>query len=178
MVGMTCPRTLRVCFVCTGNICRSPMAEVVFHAMVTDAGLESRVDVDSAGTGGWHVGERADLRAVRALAAAGYDGSAHRARQFQRDWFASSDLVIALDRSHERTLRSWAGDAAERDKVVLLRRFDPSASDRGAGLDVPDPYYDGEAEFAAVLGLVEASCRGLLEHVATLVTAPAAGHRP
>ena len=94
----------RICFVCSGNICRSPMAEVVMADLVAAAGLADVVVVDSAGTGDWHIGERADRRAVAALAARGYDGATHRAKQFDPHWFRQRDLVIGLDRGHERTL--------------------------------------------------------------------------
>src|SRR5690349_23945993 len=86
----------RVVFVCTGNICRSPMADVVFRGFADAAGLGSRVASTSAGTGDWHVGERADVRTLEALERAGYDGTRHRARQFTHADFARSDLVIAL----------------------------------------------------------------------------------
>ncbi len=98
----------RVSFVCSGNICRSPMAGIVFAQIAADAGLGDRFVVESAGTGDWHVGEPADERTIAALAARGYDGSRHRARQFDPDRFPDLDLVVALDRSHERVLRSWA----------------------------------------------------------------------
>jgi protein-tyrosine phosphatase len=153
----------RICFVCSGNICRSPMAEAVMRELVDAAGLSEAVLVDSAGTGDWHIGERADLRAQRVLSAAGYDAGAHRARQFEPDWFASLDLVIALDRGHERTLRAWAPDEEQRAKVRLIRGYDPEAGP--AELDVPDPYYDGERAFAEVLDQLEAACRGLLAQV-------------
>lgn len=153
----------RICFVCSGNVCRSPMAESVMRELVDQAGLTGAVEVDSAGTGDWHVGERADLRAQRVLSGAGYDASGHRARQFEAGWFDTLDLVIALDRGHERTLRAWASDEEQRAKVQLLRGFDPES---GPGeLDVPDPYYDGERAFAEVLDQVEAACRGLLAQV-------------
>ena len=156
----------RICFVCSGNICRSPMAEAVLRRLAADAGLGDRIAVDSAGTGEWHIGERADLRTLRALAATGYDAGSHRARQFEAAWFAALDLVIALDRGHERTLRSWAATDADRAKVRLLRSFDPAASALdGAGLDVPDPYYDDERAFADVLEQIEAACRGVLTEV-------------
>jgi len=162
----------RVCFVCSGNICRSPMAEAVLRRLAVDAGLADRIAVDSAGTGDWHVGERADLRTLRVLAAAGYDAGSHRARQFEPDWFGGRDLVIALDRGHERTLRSWAGDDGDREKVRLLRSFDPDSGVRsGAQLDVPDPYYDDEQAFAEVLEQIEAACRGVLAHVGTEIGA-------
>jgi protein-tyrosine phosphatase len=154
----------RICFVCSGNICRSPMGEVVLAAMVAGAGLSGMVEVDSAGTGDWHIGERADRRTVAALAARGYDGSGHRAQQFDPHWFTRRDLVIALDRGHERTLRSWAATAEERAKVHLLRAFD-AGTRADADPDVPDPYYGGDQAFADVLAQVESSCRGLLEHV-------------
>jgi protein-tyrosine phosphatase len=163
--GMS-PAPYRICFVCSGNICRSPIAEVVLRALAEREGLGGDIAVDSAGTGDWHVGERADLRAINVLAGGGYDGGAHRARQFDPQWFAERDLVIALDRGHARALRSWAPDAAARDKVRLLRSFDPTVSGGDElDLDVADPYYDGPEEFDEVLGQVEAACEGLLNHV-------------
>lgn len=154
-------RPYRVTFVCSGNICRSPMAEVVLRHRAAGAGLADALDVDSAGTGDWHVGEQADARAVATLAAAGYDASRHRARQFDRSDFAGTDLVVALDRGHERTLRAWAPDARARDAVRLLRSFDPHAD----GVDVADPYYGADDGFAEVLTQVEAAVPGLLDHV-------------
>ena len=154
-------RPYRVTFVCSGNICRSPMAAVVLDHRAAAAGLGDVVAVDSAGTGDWHIGERADQRAVAALAAAGYDGSRHRARQFDPSDFATVDLVVALDRGHERTLRAWAPDAPARDTVRLLRSFDPDATD----LEVADPYYGAAEGFALVLAQVEAAVPGLLAHV-------------
>ena len=91
----------RVCFVCTGNICRSPMAESVFRAHIDEAGLDGLVEVDSAGTDGWHEGDGADHRTVSVLTAGGYE-SGHRARQFSVSWFSRLDLVIALDAGHLR----------------------------------------------------------------------------
>jgi protein-tyrosine phosphatase len=107
------------------------------------------------------------------LGNSGYEASAHRARQFESGWFELLDLVIALDRGHERTLRSWAVDDAQRSKVRLLRGFDPES---GPGeLDVPDPYYDGDQAFAEVLDQVEAACRGLLGQVRAELSASACG---
>src|SRR6476646_10579706 len=102
--------TYRVCFVCTGNICRSPMAESVFRAHVERAGLDELVEVDSAGTGGWHEGDGADERTVAVLEAGGYE-SDHAARQFQASWFSRLDLVIALDTGHLKALRRLANSA-------------------------------------------------------------------
>ncbi|MFC7895547.1 low molecular weight protein-tyrosine-phosphatase [Streptomyces sp. NPDC057381] len=152
----------RVCFVCTGNICRSPMAEAVFHARVADAGLDGLVEADSAGTGGWHEGEGADPRTVDVLAENGYTLD-HTARQFQPSWFGHLDLVIALDAGHLRALRRLAPTEQDADKVRLLRSYDPAA-DRG-DLDVPDPYYGGVDGFQECLEMVEAASGGLLAAV-------------
>lgn len=151
----------RVVFVCTGNICRSPMAEVVFRHLATAAGLGDRVVSASAGTGDWHVGERADARTIEALRRRGYDGSLHRARQFAASDFRDNDLVVALDRTHERILTSWARTDEDRDKIALLLSFDPEAE----GRDVPDPYYD-DAAFDEVLGMIERSGRALFRQLA------------
>ncbi|GAA2116134.1 low molecular weight protein-tyrosine-phosphatase [Actinomadura alba] len=153
------PEPYRVTFVCTGNICRSPIAEWVLRHHVEQEGLD--VEVDSSGTGGWHVGDGADDRAVRALSAGGYH-SAHSARQFEPLWFARYDLIVALDQGHLRALRSMAPDEQARSKVRLLREFDPDAGD---DLDVPDPYYGADDGFDHVLGLVEAAVPGLLETI-------------
>jgi low molecular weight protein-tyrosine phosphatase len=153
----------RVCFVCTGNICRSPMAESVFRAHLVREGLAGRVEADSAGTGDWHVGDAADPRTVAALTAAGYD-SAHTARRFEPEWFAERDLIVALDRGHERALRALAPTPEDAAKVRLLRSFDPDAS--ADDLDVPDPYYGGESGFTEVLAQVEAAMPGLLAQAA------------
>lgn len=150
-----------VCFVCTGNICRSPLAESVFRAKLADAGLGEQVVVSSAGTGGWHTGSLADHRTIAVLEEAGYQ-SAHSARQFQADWFAEMDLVIALDRGHEEELRRLAPTPADAAKVRLLRSYDP----RSAGdLEVADPYYGTREDFDTVLAQVEAAVPGLLRAV-------------
>ncbi|MGW3102700.1 low molecular weight protein-tyrosine-phosphatase [Streptomyces sp. NPDC001100] len=153
--------TYRVSFVCTGNICRSPMAESVFRARVEEAGLGDRVEVESAGTGGWHEGDGADPRAVAVLAEHGY-GTDHVARQFQASWFARLDLVIALDSGHRKTLRRLAPTEQDAGKVHLLRSYDPAAND---DLDVPDPYYGGLDGFEECLEMVEAASEGLLAAV-------------
>lgn len=152
----------RICMVCTGNICRSPMAEIVLRELVEQAGLGGKVVVTSAGTGEWHVGEHADPRTVTALEARGYDGSAHRARQFESSWFETYDLVVALDRSHERVLRSWARTEADRQKVRLLLGFD---ADYAGHHDVPDPYYSDAAMFDQVLAMIEHSCGALFRQL-------------
>jgi protein-tyrosine phosphatase len=169
------PDVFRVCFVCTGNICRSPMAEWVLKARLAEAGLGDRVAVDSAGTGGWHVGEGADPRTVRVLARHGYQ-SRHTARQLRPADLGRRDLVIALDSGHLRTLRGWAGGAGSRAaggasghvaELRLLREFDPAAPpDR---LDVPDPYYGSLAGFEECLAMAEDAMPGLLSHIGKLL---------
>ena len=146
------PSIFRICFVCTGNICRSPMAEAIFHTLIVGRGYAGRVSVASAATGDWHVGESADPRTVAALAARGYDATRHRARQFDPEWFATFDLVVAFDRGQERTLREWAGSDQDRAKVHLLLAFEP---DRSGTMDVPDPYYSDAALFESVLATIE-----------------------
>jgi low molecular weight protein-tyrosine phosphatase len=170
------PNPYRVCFVCTGNICRSPMAEAVFRRYVDKAGLAGLVEVDSAGLGGWHVGENADRRALAVLRAQGYSCD-HRARRFEVAWFDTRDLVVALDGGHLRRLRRLAPDEAAAGRIRLLRSFDPASAGSGGSrdsggtdLDVPDPYYGSGAEFEHCLALVEAACLGLLDHVAAAVT--------
>ncbi|MFF3419575.1 low molecular weight protein-tyrosine-phosphatase [Streptomyces sp. NPDC002698] len=162
--------TYRVCFVCTGNICRSPMAESVFRAHVERAGLDELVEVDSAGTGGWHEGDGADERAVAVLEAAGYE-SDHAARQFQASWFSRLDLVIALDTGHLKALRRLANSAEDAGKVRLLRSYDPTAGD---DLDVPDPYYGHMDGFEECLEMVEAASPALLAAVREQVEGRAA----
>jgi protein-tyrosine phosphatase len=161
------PEPFRVVFVCTGNICRSPMADVVFRQIADAAGLGARVSSSSAGTGDWHVGERADQRTIDSLHRAGYDGSLHRAKQFTHGHFAHNDLVIALDRSHERILRGWARSEADTDKIALLLSFDASAT----GRDVPDPYYAGPAMFDEVLGMIESASRALFRQLEPAIRA-------
>lgn len=163
--------TYRVCFVCTGNICRSPMAEAVFHARVADAGLDGLVETDSAGTGGWHEGESADPRTLAVLEENGY-GLDHTARRFQPSWFSRLDLVVALDAGHLRALRRLAPTEQDAAKVRLLRSYDPAAA--GGDLDVPDPYYGGVDGFEECLEMVEAASDGLLAAVREQVEGRAA----
>ena len=152
----------RICFVCTGNICRSPMAEAVFRHVVAKAGYAGAITVISAGTGDWHVGENSDARTLAALVRRGYDASLHRAKQFDPDWFANLDLVVAFDRSQERILRAWATNDADRGKVQLLLSFD---KDQAALLDVPDPYYSDAALFDTVLGMIEKASTALFHQI-------------
>ncbi|MBB0232600.1 hypothetical protein FOE67_24730, partial [Streptomyces calidiresistens] len=158
---------VRVCFVCTGNICRSPMAAAVLRRRLAEEGLAGRVAVESAGTDGWHAGDPADTRAAACLLAAGYDAG-HTARRFEAEEFSRHDLVIALDTGHLRRLRALAPEAAHTDRIRLLRSFDPSPG-AGRSPDVPDPYW-GEAEaFAECLAMIEAAMPGLLARVRELL---------
>ncbi|HEU5035242.1 MAG TPA: low molecular weight protein-tyrosine-phosphatase [Mycobacteriales bacterium] len=152
----------RIVFVCLGNICRSPIAEIVMRRLVRTAGLEDRIAVESGGTGDWHLGEPADPRTLDVLRRNGYDGSAHRARQFTPQWFDEHDLVVAMDDSNLTALRRMAPPDA-RDKIRLLLSFDPDA----AQSEVPDPYYGGADGFDDVLAMIEQACRALLEQVKT-----------
>lgn len=146
-----------VCLVCMGNICRSPMAEVVTRRTIEDHGLD--VVVDSAGTGGWHVGDPMDERALRTLADHGYDGASHRARRFDRAWFGERDLILVMDAENLRALRRIAPPGAD---IRLLRSFDPAAPE---GAEVPDPYYGGRQGFLDVLRMVEAAAEGLAKYL-------------
>jgi protein-tyrosine phosphatase len=158
MDGEPAPR-VRILFVCMGNICRSPTAAAVMRSLVAQAGLEDRIEIDSAGTGGWHVGDPPDARSVAAAARRGIrvDGAA---RQVRSSDFEDFDILAALDSSNASALRRLAPDEGAAAKVRLLREFDPAS---GGDLDVPDPYYGGAHGFDHVLDLVDAACRGLLD---------------
>ncbi|MGE3194032.1 MAG: low molecular weight protein-tyrosine-phosphatase [Microbacteriaceae bacterium] len=157
----TVTSVFRVCFVCTGNICRSPMAEAVFRRLIAENRLERRIEVGSAATGDWHVGERADARTIAALSKRGYDATAHRARQFDPAWLPDLDLVVAFDRGQERILREWAG-ADDQGTVQLLTAFDPESS---TVVDVPDPYYSDAALFDTVLVTIERASTALFRQL-------------
>ncbi|WP_433798230.1 low molecular weight protein-tyrosine-phosphatase [Actinomycetospora sp. CA-084318] len=135
--------------VCTGNICRSPMAEQVLRAALADAGLADRVSVSSVGVGPWHVGEPMDRRAAATLAEHGYDTD-HVARQVADDTLGA-DLLLAATADHARDPRRAGADP---ERVRLLRSFDPAAPD---GAEVPDPYYGGDEGFDEVLAMIEAA---------------------
>ncbi len=143
--------------VCLGNICRSPMADVVLTQRVDDAGLAGRVTVSSCGTGDWHVGRPMDDRAAATLTANDYDPSQHRARQFDATWLEANDLVLAMDDTNLEDVRRADPDVSP-DRVRLFRDFDPV--DPGGA--VPDPYYGGEQGFEEVLAMVERTCAVLV----------------
>ena len=152
---------IKICFVCLGNICRSPTAEGVMLRLVRSAGLADRIAVDSAGTGAYHTGERADRRARTTAEARGVELTS-RARQFTVGDFDRFDYVVAMDRDNRDDLLAMAEDEAAGSRVFLLRAFDVSGADE---LDVPDPYHGEPGGFDAVFDLCEAGCQGLLERI-------------
>ena len=152
----------RIAFVCLGNICRSPMADVVLSQLLDDAGLSTKVAVTSSGTGDWHMGQPMDPRAAAQLLAEGYDASAHRAQQFDASWL-ENDLVLAMDSSNLAAISNGSGVS---DRVRMFRSFDPLADP--TDLDVPDPFYGGDEGFVDVLAMVERTCRQLLTELQAL----------
>jgi protein-tyrosine phosphatase len=156
---------MRICFVCLGNICRSPMAEGVFRHLAQQAGLAESFHVESAGLGNWHVGEPPDARAARTAHARGVTLDSV-AQQFTARDFDSFDLVLALDEDIHDGLLRLTRTPAERSKVKHLRDYDPQA---GADKDVPDPYDSDQRAFDRAYELVERSCRGLLERQSAIM---------
>ena len=155
------PGRYAIAFVCSGNICRSPSAEVVLAAKLREVpGLAERVRVTSCGLGPWHVGEPMDDRAARHLRSHGYDPTGVRAEQVDAGWLADNDMLLAMDAGHLTGLRRL-GDGP----VRLFRDFDPV----GTGEDVPDPYYGGDSGFAEVLTMVERTCAELVSELARVV---------
>jgi protein-tyrosine phosphatase len=157
-------RPVRLLFVCLGNICRSPTAEGTMRTLVREAGLEQEIELDSAGTGGWHVGSAPDERATATAARRGIvlEGAARRVSEEDFDDF---DLILAMDSSNLEDLRALAGsDQSRRAKVRLLREFDPASAELD-DLDVPDPYYGAGDGFERVLDHVQAACAGLLARI-------------
>lgn len=159
--------TVRICFVCSGNICRSPTAEVVMRRLVAEAGLGGQVEVCSAGIGDWHAGSPMDLRSADALRRHGYAADGHRARQVSRQDLVDHEYVVAMDRGHLRALTSMLPAGVSCD-VRLLLAFDPSS----VSPDVPDPYYGGPSGFDDVLAMIERACAGLLAEVRRSLPAP------
>jgi protein-tyrosine phosphatase len=156
----------RVCLVCLGNICRSPMAETVLRASLAEAGLDGVIALDSAGTGDWHVGEPMYQPARTALASRGYDGSGHRAGQIQPSWLAERDLVLAMDARNLATLRRMAG-SADGDRIRLFGEVG-ELSQTGGG-EISDPYGGDAADFRHVLDLLEAAAPVIAARLARLL---------
>jgi protein-tyrosine phosphatase len=158
----------RVCLVCLGNICRSPMAETVLRAELAAAGLDGAVVVDSAGTGDWHVGDTMDPDARAALAVRGRDGSAHRARQFQPSWLSRYDLILAMDSRNLADLRRMARAQGEATDRIRLFGEVGGLTDTGTR-DIPDPWGGGPDEFGHVLDLLGAAAPVIAARLARLL---------
>lgn len=163
----------RILLVCLGNICRSPTAEAALREELRRAGLADRVEVDSAGTGDWHVGAPPDARMVAAGRSVGLQVEG-AARQIAVEDFELFDLVLAMDARNHADLVALAPDVATGRRVRMFREYDPDAAP--GDLDVPDPYFGGPEGFSHVVGLVRAAARGVVDHVrAELGGQPGAG---
>jgi protein-tyrosine phosphatase len=167
-------RPYRIALVCLGNICRSPMADVVLRQRLLERGLDDRVEVVSAGTGGWHVGGPMDERAAETLVEAGYDPSLHRARQFDAEWFPTCDLVLAMDGQNHADLFAMATEERQRDRLRMFRDFDPEPDGDGPH-DVPDPYFGRANGFTEVIGIVERTGSALVDLLEDLLAQPGRG---
>lgn len=152
---------MRICFVCQGNIIRSPLAEHIFLQLADEKGVVDKYFVDSAGTIAYHAGERPDRRMRQVAAERGlvYSG---RAKQFKRDDFARFDLIIAMDKANRQSLQGWTVTTEQDNKIHLMREFDSQGE---PNLDVPDPYYGGPDGFISTFEIVKRSCEGLLEEL-------------
>jgi protein-tyrosine phosphatase len=151
---------MKVLFVCLGNICRSPTAEAVFRAVAAREAPQLQLEIDSAGTAGYHVGAPPDSRTLQAALRRGYDMSAQRARVVEPGDFTRFDLILAMDRHNLEVLQRRA-PAAARERIRLFLEFAPDADTT----EVPDPYYGGANGFEEVLDLVEAAAYGLLQYM-------------
>lgn len=151
---------IKVLFVCTGNICRSPTAEGVFRALVEREGLDHAIGVDSAGTHGYHVGEPPDARSCQAASRRGIELSGLRARKVKASDFNEFDVVLAMDRGHHQILKQLCPNGRE-ERLFLFMDFAPHWGIR----DVPDPYYGGGDGFEKVLDMIEHGSTALLEHI-------------
>ncbi len=160
-------RLIRVLFVCTGNICRSPTAEAIFNAQAKAQGLADMFEADSAGTTDYHQGEPADRRSITAAKKRGYDMSNHRARHIRDHDFTRFDYIVALDHTHLQYLKSQQKRLENGSShIVTLMDYIPEKNrSEDQKTDVPDPYYGGPAGFDLVLDLSESGCAGLIAHI-------------
>jgi protein-tyrosine phosphatase len=158
--------TIRVLFVCMGNICRSPTAEGVFRKLVQERASHLEVEIDSAGTHGYHVGDPPDRRAIAAAARRGVDLGGLRARTVEDADFEAFDLLVAMDQLNREVLLDRSPDEY-RERIRLMLEFAPSTDLE----DVPDPYYGGAVGFERVLDLVEEASTGLLDELLALSAA-------
>jgi protein-tyrosine phosphatase len=154
----------KILFLCLGNICRSPLAEGAFLHLVAERGDDGGLEADSAGTGGWHVGESPDPRSVRVARDNGVDISRQRARQLQPDDFAGFDWIVAMDRDNLHTARARRpqGERFQRARVVAMADYFPPGTPHDG---VPDPYYGGPNGFSEVWSLLTRAMPGLLEDI-------------
>lgn len=151
-----------VLFVCLGNICRSPLAQGVFGKRVEDAGLSDHFEIDSAGTGSWHVGQRPDERMRRTARRYGISLDHQRARQIEPEDFERFQYILAMDRDNLSKVESAAEESGSEAEIALFREFDPEPGDG----EVPDPYYGGKDGFEHVYEIVERTSERLLDHLA------------
>ena len=153
--------TVKVCFVCLGNICRSPLAQGIFEALVKNEGLQDQIIISSAGVGNWHVGNSPDSRMQQTAQKNGINLNS-RAQQFQSTDFNEMDLVLAMDQSNLSALQQMRPESELKDKLLLFRTFDPENKNN---LEVPDPYYGGDNGFDIVYQIVERTCPKILEYL-------------
>lgn len=151
---------MKVMFVCTGNICRSPTGEAVLNAKIEDRGWKGKVTVASSGTSSYHVGESADARTVRHGQARGYKFLS-RAQQFESTHFQEYDLIVCMDEGHYKTVKSMDHEGQYTHKIVKMMSF----SQKHLVGDVPDPYYEGSNGFEMVLDYIEDACDGLCDWI-------------
>ena len=163
---VTADNPLKVCFVCLGNICRSPTAEGAFEHLVRREHLQPYFEIDSAGTGAWHVGERANTRSRKVAEANGVQLNS-LARKFEHSDLEEFDLVIAMDKENLQDLRQLDSRNTYRNRLFLLRDFDPVPGNK----EVPDPYYGGMDGFELVFEMVMRSCEHLLEQIKPFIKA-------
>jgi protein-tyrosine phosphatase len=152
---------MRICFVCLGNICRSPLAEGIFSYLIQKKGLDSYFQIDSAGIGEWNVGQSPDTRTVTVAANHGVVITG-QSRQFVPEDFSKFDLIIAMDSENKRSLLNLAGSSTDKAKVHLLREYDIEAN---KDLDIPDPYYQDNEFFENVYQMIERSCRNMVSAI-------------
>jgi protein-tyrosine phosphatase len=153
--------TVKVCFVCLGNICRSPLAQGIFESLVKEEGLQDRIIISSAGVSGWHAGNPPDARMQQTARDHGIHLNSC-GRQFQSSDFKQMDLVLAMDHTNLSALKKMRPEPELQDKLFLFRSFDPQ---RKNDLDVPDPYYGGDKGFETVYQIVDRTCPKVLDHL-------------
>ncbi|GAA1346426.1 low molecular weight protein-tyrosine-phosphatase [Arthrobacter roseus] len=160
----------RVITVCTGNICRSPMAEIMLARAFMEAGLQHVVSVDSAGTTEWEVGKPIDPRAAAKLASQDLASAEHVARHFEASWYRDRHLILALDLDHYEHLRANAPDAESSQKVRLMREFEPSSAGVPLReLGIYDPWFGDKEDFETTWALINGAVPGVVDHVKNVV---------